>query len=232
MGWEANKKSKSSDAYPKSIGENVNNENQIITPFEWKHNADRSEVSVTLKDKYKLSGFYTKDEIDTLIDAEAHKPPVGIPTFWFTSVLPDWALDCGDGATGYEFNDYPELDNEIFRQFLADFSDFASADDTTTFDMPDLQGMFMRLAGTNGIYGTSYYIGGEVGDYQTQQLQYHTHHHSGSSDDHYHGRNYLQCTDDNAGWYNYAIRNYGNTGSWGNETKPCSFTGMIIVRFE
>ena len=108
-------------------------------------------------------------------------PPIGIPTFWFTSVVPDWALDCTDGA-GDDFATYPELDNEIFKQFLADFTtSFGATDDDINFTMPDLRGIHPIIGGTNELvevqmknpngsaggvlYGSgTYYSGGAVGE--------------------------------------------------------------------
>ena len=405
MGWEANKKAKSSDLYPKSVGEDTSNENQVIQPFQWERNADRSLITVKCKNGYTLdsscitlsgseikvahfqnlraynagsggvsagintnpfntevsneiegcslntttheftipagkflidaslelfyvNGFNTRlynvtdgavalrgtvgyagcaspyphtfatlkgvieiasakvyrlevycqtarasdafgwvsssrgtddaaysDIIITDIesikgakgdkgepgtsgaDAQNYLPPIGIPTLWFTSVIPDWALDCTDGATGYTFADYPELDNEIFRQFLADFTDFNSADNTTTFDMPDLQGMFGRLAGTNGIYGAGIHIGGAVGDYTAHQFQNHAHNHRHSmgvsTDDNYHGSAYPRTSNDysSTNYTNYTAAN-PSSGNYGSETRPASFSNTLIVRFE
>ena len=40
-----------------------------------------------------------EDYCDSAVDAAAHLLPIGIPMPWFSSVVPDWALDCTDGAT-------------------------------------------------------------------------------------------------------------------------------------
>jgi len=50
------KKAKEAQLYPKSSGENANNENQIITPFLWETNADKTLVTVKCKSGYVLDG--------------------------------------------------------------------------------------------------------------------------------------------------------------------------------
>ena len=48
------RKAKEAQLYPKSSGESANNENQIITPFLWETNADKTLVTVKCKSGYIL----------------------------------------------------------------------------------------------------------------------------------------------------------------------------------
>ena len=57
------RKAKEAQLYPKSSGESANNENQIITPFKWENNADKTEVIVSLKDKYVFDVSVIRDII-------------------------------------------------------------------------------------------------------------------------------------------------------------------------
>ena len=209
-----------------------------INIFEWNDPDKSSSPTIRTKSPYNFESKNISATGDISADGvfNNYRPPIGIPTFWFTSVLPDWALDCTDGA-GYDFATYPELDNEHFKQFLADFTDFDSADDTTTFDMPDLKGMFGRLAGTNGIYGAGIHVGGAVGGYTAHQFEIHAHNHRHSmgvsTDDNYHGSAYPRTSNDNSStnYTNYTAAN-PSSGNYGSETRPASFSNTILVRFE
>lgn len=177
------------------------------------------------------------------LEAESKKPPIGIPTMWFTSVVPDWAIAFDDGSGPYDWVDYPEFDNATFKAMLTIWSTagWMSAHDETSFYVPDLQGMFARIAGTNGVYGSGIHAGGSVGDYTAHQLQDHGHNHRhlawSNNDDHAHspydtaqGTSY----DTSNGYriptsYDAAVPSSGNHGA---ETRPCSFSVKIIVRFE
>jgi len=166
------RKAKEAQLYPKSSGESANNENQIITPFKWKNNADKTEVIVSLKDKY----VFNISDLTTLLSSSAitsllYRPPIGIPVFWFSSV-PDWALAFDDGSGPYDWEDYPELDNTAFKAILTTWSTagWMAAYDGTSFYVPDLRGMFPRLAGTNAVRN-SRYAGGSLGAYGADQMQ-------------------------------------------------------------
>ena len=79
MGWESNKKAKQADLYPKSVGEVASNENQVIQPFKWTRNADRSLVTVTCKNGYILDS--------SCIDGSSSGVSIGSVDFWAWSFL-------------------------------------------------------------------------------------------------------------------------------------------------
>lgn len=120
---------------------------------------------------YAKSETYTQNEVDAIVAAERKKPPIGIPTMWFSSV-PDWALAFDDGSGPYDWEDYPELDNTAFKAILTTWSTagWMTAYDGTSFYVPDLRGMFPRLAGTNAVRN-SRYAGGSLGAYGADQMQ-------------------------------------------------------------
>lgn len=178
-GWDSIRKDRDAKLYPKSTGEYSLNENQVIQPFEWERNADRSIVTVKNKSGYVFdfdSLTVNNIPVNGGITNESYRPPIGVPTFWFTS-LPDWALDCTDGGE-YLWADYPELDNDIFKGFLNSFTtDFGASIDTNadglSFNMPDLRGINSIIAGTNDLIAIkdvegedteNYYDGGDVGE--------------------------------------------------------------------
>lgn len=233
------RKAKEAQLYPKSSGESANNENQIITPFKWENNADKTEVIVSLKDKY----VFNISDLTTLLSSSAitsllYRPPIGIPVFWFSSV-PDWALAFDDGSGPYDWADYPELDNDGFKTMLTIWSNagWMTAYNSTSFYVPDLKGLFPRISGTNAIRSTVY-AGGNLANYLAHQFQQHQHYHRHGlgydNDDHAHSPyNMVQGTDNRLYTYytDYASAN-ASSGNYGAETRPGSFSLRIIVRFE
>lgn len=67
------------------------------------------------------------------------KTVLGIPSIW-PGVCPSWAIDIGAHGE-YDWEDYPVLDNELFRSFLTACSDFGASYDETGFTSPDLRGI-------------------------------------------------------------------------------------------
>lgn len=67
------------------------------------------------------------------------KTVLGYPSIWPASV-PDWAIEIGTHET-YTWEDYPVLDNELFKSFLTACSDFGASYDETGFTSPDLRGI-------------------------------------------------------------------------------------------
>lgn len=235
------RKAKEAQLYPKSSGESANNENQIITPFKWKNNADKTEVIVSLKDKY----VFNISDLTTLLSSSAitsllYRPPIGIPVFWFSSV-PDWALAFDDGSGPYAWEDYPEFDNDDFKATLTIWANagWMPAYNSTRFYVPDLKGLFPRIAGINAVR-SNIYNGGSVAAYIAHQIENHTHGRSnfrhgsyasegtqwsGSSEDANYWRTLLRSTTSST-WLRVLDANTGN------ETRPGSFSIRLIVRFE
>ena len=170
------RKAKEAQLYPKSSGESANNENQIITPFKWKNNADKTEVIVSLKDKY----VFNISDLTTLLSSSAitsllYRPPIGIPVFWFSSV-PDWALAFDDGSGPYAWEDYPEFDNDDFKAMLTIWANagWMPAYNSISFYVPDLRGMHGHIAGVSGLKRMSdgnYFNGGAIGSYEEDAMQ-------------------------------------------------------------
>lgn len=67
------------------------------------------------------------------------KTVLGYPSIWPASV-PDWAIEIGTHET-YTWEDYPVLDNELFKSFLTACSDFGASYGETGFTSPDLRGI-------------------------------------------------------------------------------------------
>lgn len=182
-----------------------------------------STPTLSLKSPWKFSGEF--------------RPPIGIPTFWFSS-LPDWAIAFDDGSGPYDWDDYPELDNATFKAMLTIWSNagWMSAYDGTSFYVPDLKGLFPRISGTNAIRSTVY-AGGNLAAYLAHQFQIHVHNHRHSmgvsTDDHYHGSAYPRTSNDysSTNYTDYTAAN-PSSGNYGSETRPGSFSLRLIVRFE
>lgn len=90
--------------------------------------------------------------------------PVGTVISVMGKTAPANYLVC-DGST-YNIVDYPELAGYFLQQFES--VNYFGGDGTTTFAVPDLQGEFLRGAGTNS--HTNQGSGGEVGDHQDATL--------------------------------------------------------------
>ena len=105
------------------------------------------------------------------------KPPIGVPTLWFTS-KPSWAIDFGNGATTqYLWVNYPQLNNDQFKAILTTFSNngWCNAYNSTGFYVPDLRGIVPIGYGTNGKRTGETTAGGNLGVYQASQNKYHNH---------------------------------------------------------
>lgn len=167
-----------------------------------------------------------------------YKGAIGIPQMWF-SELPDWALAFDDGSGPYDWEDYPELDNEDFKEMLTIWSSagWMPVYTETHFYVPDLKGLFPRISGTNAIR-SSVYAGGNLAAYLAHQFEQHQHNHTHglgySTDDHAHSPfNMAQGSNDRSYTYyvDYSAPN-ASSGNRGTETRPGSFSLRLIVRFK
>lgn len=68
------------------------------------------------------------------------KTVMGYPSIWPGEDVPSWAIDIGSHDE-YAWEDYPELDNELFKSFLTANADFGAEYDETSFVSPDLRGI-------------------------------------------------------------------------------------------
>lgn len=68
------------------------------------------------------------------------KTVMGYPSIWPGEDVPSWAIDIGSHDE-YNWEDYPELDNELFKSFLTSCADFGAEYDETSFVSPDLRGI-------------------------------------------------------------------------------------------
>jgi hypothetical protein len=68
------------------------------------------------------------------------KTVMGYPSIWPGEDVPSWAIDIGSHDE-YDWEDYPELDNELFKSFLTANADFGAEYDETSFTSPDLRGI-------------------------------------------------------------------------------------------
>ncbi len=170
--------------------------------------------------------------------SEANRPPIGIPTIWFSAV-PDWALAFDDGSGPYNWEDYPEFDNEDFKAMLIIWANagWMPAYNSISFYVPDLKGLFPRISGTNAIR-SSVYAGGNLAAYLAHQFEQHQHNHTHglgySTDDNAHSPfNMAQGSNDRSYTYyvDYSAPN-ASSGNYGAESRPGSFSLRIIVRFE
>lgn len=67
------------------------------------------------------------------------KTVLGYPFVW-PGTVPSWAIEIGTHET-YDWEDYPALDNDMFRGFLTANADFGASYDENEFTAPDLRGI-------------------------------------------------------------------------------------------
>lgn len=67
------------------------------------------------------------------------KTVLGYPSVW-PGAVPSWAVEIGTHET-YAWEDYPALDNEMFKSFLTANADFGAEYDESGFTSPDLRGI-------------------------------------------------------------------------------------------
>lgn len=160
-----------------------------------------------------------------------YMPPGSIISYGGTEAPAGWLL-CDGSAISRDA--YPSL-------FTAISTNWGVGDNTTTFNLPDLRGMFLRGAGVHGAQNKAAggkYDGGRVGAFEWDQFQGHWHasNRTGSP-----GTNYLLAlrsdTHDNVS-YNSRVGvrnpihdNENGTPRVGNETKPASYSVLYIIKY-
>ena len=86
-----------------------------------------------------------------------------------TTVPSDWLLCDGSAISRTTYADL----------FSSISTTYGTGDGSTTFNIPDFRGMFLRGAGTHGTQkmadGSTYFAGGSVGTYNADQMQGHNH---------------------------------------------------------
>lgn len=89
------------------------------------------------------------DGWQTWLRHDPKRPAIGVPTMWFGS-KPSWALGFADGAQ-YLWATYPELNNSDFKKNLDAFISYGlcTAYNSTKFNVPNLNGLTPKVAGTS-----------------------------------------------------------------------------------
>lgn len=165
--------------------------------------------------------------IQTAVETEQQKTPVGVPTMWF-SEKPDWALDFGNGAaTQYLWANYPKLNNDKFKGILETFSNsgLCSAYDATGFFVPDLRGAMLKATGTNG-RGFAHDSISSVGEAITQRLP-----NIIGSISNYANTNF-QDVIDNANFSGAFFASYSSTGRQANSNTDDFFSYINAINFD
>lgn len=86
-------RSREAPLYPKSSGQSATNENQVVTPFNWHFNADKTVVYVTMKSGYVLA----LETGELTIDEESLIKPSEIAIF-HNDKLASETSPCGTGV--------------------------------------------------------------------------------------------------------------------------------------
>jgi microcystin-dependent protein len=161
-------------------------------------------------------------------------PPGNISASASTSVPAGWLLCDGSAVSRTNYA----------RLFSAVGTNWGIGNGTTTFNLPDLRGMFLRGAGANGSIKdavNNYFSGAMVGTYQQDQMQGHYHNAlllngccaPASASSHIPpstpGSATAQVSGNSVG---DAVANASNgTPRTGAETKPASYSVNYIIKF-
>jgi microcystin-dependent protein len=164
-------------------------------------------------------------------------PPGNINASASTTVPAGWLL-C-DGS--------PVSRTTYARLFAAIGTTWGSGDGTTTFNLPDLRGMFLRGAGTSGNNkdaAGNYFTGLTVGNFSNDKLQGHWHDISARADGAMVG---MTATAKSAGGTAAMIPQFASGSAYvagtfapdltdgtprtGNETKPASYSVNYIIKY-
>lgn len=130
-----------------------------------------------------MSNKYISIGGSQLTYSDSTRPPIGIPTIWFT-LKPDWAIDFGNGADyKYLWENYPNLDNNQFKSILSTLSGLGWMlnYDSTGFYVPDLRGIVPIGYGTNAVRTNEVVQGGSLGNYLESRNKYHCHSFTGTA---------------------------------------------------
>ena len=174
----------------------------------------------------------TKQYVDTLTGA-----PAGIIMAFAGSTAPTGFLACDGSAV---------LRATYATLFAAIGTTWGAGNGTTTFNVPDLRGMFMRGTGTNATGSSSGAVGPSVGTYAADT--YLNHSHSITDTGHAHSPTYLiNQSSGIPGWasgstFNNAITTQSGTSAsttgisvntsttGGTETKPKNYGVLYIIK--
>ncbi len=156
--------------------------------------------------------------------------PVGMVIVSLLTSAPDGWLLC-DGSA---------VDRTTYADLFALIGEtYGIGDGSTTFNLPDYRGQFLRGAGTHSSQtmanGTAY-NGGSLGNYEEDGFQGHTHLQSSYN---YDNKNKSSGTDGNIAnnprkySYTSTIGAYGDYGTprVGYETKPTSYSVNYIIKY-
>jgi len=161
--------------------------------------------------------------------AQQNTTPSGTLIQFAGSTAPIGYLTCDGSAVGR--TTYPNL-------FAAIGTAWGAGNGTTTFNIPDLRGMFVRGTGTNGTYSTS--VGPALGAYQADQFASHTH--TATDSGHSHGGVVNAIASGTAiaagsgyasisGITNNGYANITNSSTGGTETNPKNFGVLYCIKF-
>ena len=163
--------------------------------------------------------------------------PAGIVAPFAGTSAPSGWLACNGAAVSRV--DYATL-------FAAIGTTWGAGDGSTTFNVPDLRGTFLRGTGTNGTYGTA--VGQAVGTYAADTYLNHNHTATSSDSGHTHQSAYFGTGSLAAGGSSYTLpNNYSPTATTstgyasisttvatsttgGTETKPKNYGVLYIIK--
>ena len=169
----------------------------------------------------------TKQYVDTLTGA-----PAGIIMAFAGSTAPTGFLACDGSAV---------LRATYATLFAAIGTTWGAGNGTTTFNVPDLRGTFLRGTGTNGTYGTA--VGQAVGTYAADTYLNHSHTATDSGHTHTYnapsgsaqavggsGSNYFTGTTSTATGTGNANITVATSTTGGTETKPKNYGVLYIIK--
>lgn len=114
----------------------------------WNEKNSMYELIGSIQSNIDLSNYYTKKEVDNLINRiqsrQSDCAPVGTIISFMGINAPTGYLKC-DGTT-YNISQYQELANHLQTQFGS--KSYFGGNGSTTFAVPDLRGEFLRGTGT------------------------------------------------------------------------------------
>lgn len=160
--------------------------------------------------------------------AQQNTTPSGVIIQFAGSTAPTGYLACNGAAVAR--TTYPNL-------FAAIGTTWGAGNGTTTFNIPDLRGMFVRGTGTNGTYSTS--VGPALGAYQADQFASHTHIATDSGHQHVYqsitvGGSGIQSGAGYVGSFpstSTGFANITNSSTGGTETNPKNFGILYCIKF-
>lgn len=197
----------------------------VLDPFE-SQTIDNSSTSIAITTNNASIGIFSNGAEWYITGGFSIDPPAGSILAWPGATPPNGWLECNGGAISR---------TTFSRLFAIIGDDYGIGDGSTTFNIPDLRGRFIRgwdhgagrdpdrASRTNRGDSTT---GDNVGTLQADQYRSHTH---GLLHD---PSNIQNAPSGVTGFYAYGLPDTSNTGaSGGNETRPVNINLMYIIKF-